>query len=342
MDRNGDSTRSISTTLGRIIVSFGIALLTVVVGYILFFTLPSTGWELVAVVLILSIGILGLRFGSSIARRYFPYYNVAEISVEGPISRDGGSRRFPPTPGTTAADAIVEQIDAANEDDAVDGLLLKLNTPGGEVVPSDDIRSAVERFNGPTVAYATDVCGSGGYWIAAGCDHIIAREGSLVGSIGVNGSRVTADELSDKIGLTYERFAAGRFKDTGVPLRQIDDEERMYLQSLIDELYGQFIDRVSSSRDMSADAIRDTEAKIYLGTAALEIGLIDSIGTRDDAREQIAELLDRESVDVKIFEPPVGLAQRLRGGVELVSFAFGAGIASVLKPEGDSLPSLRL
>jgi len=83
------------------------------------------------------------------------------------------------------------------------------------VVPSDDIRLAAERFDGPTVAYATDVCASGGYWIASGCDELWAREGSIVGSIGVIGSRVNASALAEKVGLSYERFAAGDYKDAG-------------------------------------------------------------------------------------------------------------------------------
>jgi len=107
------------------------------------------------------------------------------------------------------ADEIVDQIERADEDSGVRALLLKLNTPGGEIVPSEDIRIAAERFDGPTIAYATDVCASGGYDIAAGCDELWAREGSIVGSIGVIGSRVNAADLADRLGLSYERLAAG-------------------------------------------------------------------------------------------------------------------------------------
>jgi len=93
------------------------------------------------------------------------------------------------------------------------------------VLPSDDIRRAAAEFDGPTLAYATDTCASGGYWIASGCDELWARDASLVGSIGVVGSRPNAAGLADKLGISYEQFTAGEYKDAGVPLREIEDDD---------------------------------------------------------------------------------------------------------------------
>jgi len=205
---------------------------------------------------------------------------------------------------------------------------VKLNTPGGEIVPSEDIRLAAERFDGPTVAYATDVCASGGYDIASGCDELWARSGSIVGSIGVVGSRVNVSDLADELGVSYEQFTAGEFKDAGVPLKDISEDEREYLQGIVDDYYDDFVETVAEGRDMDPETVRDTEARIYLGETAADLGLVDELGTRTDVEDRIAERLD-EPVSVREFQPAVGLRGRLRGGAERVAYAFGAGVAGV-------------
>ncbi|MBP1923935.1 protease-4 [Halorubrum alkaliphilum] len=260
-------------------------------------------------------------------------YNAAKVSVSGPISRDRG--RPSPLSGATGAtaDEVVEQIEAADDDEDVEALLVELNTPGGEVVPSDDIRRAAAEFDGPTVGYATDLCASGGYWIASGCDELWARKGSLVGSIGVVGSRPNAAGLADKLGISYEQFTAGEYKDAGVPLREIEDDEREYLQSLIDGYYEQFVETVSEGRDMDPEAIRDTEARVYLGTDAAEMGLVDELGTESDVEDRLSDRLDADA-EIREFTPQRGLADRLGIGAERVAFAAGNGVASVFSGDG--------
>jgi len=184
------------------------ALIAVIVGWVVFVVVPTDLAELLGVLFLLGLVIVAVRIGGNVAESVFPSHNAAEVAVEGPITRDGGGSLTSPPVGAEA-DEIVDQIERADEDSGVRALLLKLNTPGGEIVPSEDIRIAAERFDGPTIAYATDVCASGGYDIAAGCDELWAREGSIVGSIGVIGSRVNAADLADRLGLSYERLAAG-------------------------------------------------------------------------------------------------------------------------------------
>ncbi len=305
----------------------------------LFVVYPATLTDLLGVLVAIAAVLVGLRFASNAAASLYPAYDVAEVAVEGPISRDGGGGPLPTSPGATPADDVVEQIDRADEDDAVDALLLKLNTPGGEVVPSDDIRLAAERFDGPTVAYATDVCASGGYWIASGCDELWAREGSIVGSIGVIGSRVNASDLAEKVGLSYERFAAGEFKDAGTPLKELEEEEREYLQGIIDDYYDTFVERVSDGRDLEPEFVRDTEARIYLGDEADEIGLVDHLGTRREIEAELADRLDTEDVTVEEFEPERPLMARVGAGAQRVAYAFGAGIAGLGDGRGFRLRS---
>jgi len=316
------------------IVAVG-TLVAVVVGALVFLWFPADLTDLLGVLLVIGVALLGARFAGNAAESAVPSHNVAEVAVEGPITRDGGGgiASAPTGPG---ADDIVEQIERADDDRGAEALLLKLNTPGGEIVPSEDIRLAAERFDGPTVAYATDVCASGGYDIAAGCDELWAREGSIVGSIGVIGSRVNATELADRVGLSYEQFTAGEYKDAGVPLKEIEEDEREYLQGIIDDYYDQFVETVADAREMDAETIRDTEARIFLGTEAHERGLVDGLGTREDVEARLEETLD-ESATVKEFEPQRGPLSKIRGGAQAVAFALGAGVASAFEGDIDGL-----
>ncbi|MXV63778.1 signal peptide peptidase SppA [Natronorubrum sp. JWXQ-INN-674] len=313
-----------------LIVALG-AVVFAAIGVALFVVYPESLADLLGVLVALAVIVVGIRIAGNIAGSLFPGYDVAEVAVEGPITRDGGGGGLPSSPRGTPADDIVEQIDRADEDDNVDALLLKLNTPGGEVVPSDDIRLAAERFDGPTVAYTTDVCASGGYWIASGCDELWARDGSIVGSIGVIGSRVNANDLAEKVGLSYERFAAGEYKDAGTPLKELEEDEREYLQGLIDDYYETFVERVSDGRDLDSEFVRDTEARIYLGEEAYEMELVDHLGTRRELETELEDRLDRDEISVEEFEPDRPLMARVGTGAQQVAYAFGAGIAGLAR-----------
>jgi len=312
--------------LGRL----GIVLLGAAVGVLAgWFLFVWWGPEPLRVVFVLLTAGVVLRVAANAAGSLLPAYNVAEVAVSGPISRDGGGGRLPSSPTTPSADDVVDQIDRADEDDTVDALLVKLNTPGGEVVPSDDIRNAAMRFDGPTIAYTNDLCASGGYWIASGCDELWARDASLVGSIGVILGQVNAKELADTVGLSYEALTAGEYKDAGSPLKEFTEDEREYLQGLVDEWYEEFVQRVAEGREMDADAIRDTEARVYLGDDAHEIGLVDELGTRRDVEDALEAHLG-EDVTVREFTPQQGLGDRLRGGARSIAYAAGAGFGSIV------------
>ena len=317
----------------RLAVFLVLTAIIVVAGWFLFLEYPESTRELLGIVLLLLLLPVGLRIGGSIARSVVPPYNVAEVGVTGPITREKDPSLLSPPVGTSA-NAIVEQIERADADSSVEALLVRLNTPGGEIVPSEDIKLAIEKFDGPTLAYATDTCASGGYEIASGCDEIWARDGSLVGSIGVIGSRVTAAELADKLGLEYEQLTAGEYKDAGVPLRDLEEHEREYLQGIIDDYYDQFVENVAARRELDSAEIRDTEARIFLGSEAAEIGLVDELGARDDVEDRLEDLLQTD-VSITQFEPQFGPIQRLGVGAQRVAFAFGAGMMSTLRGENE-------
>lgn len=315
--------------IARTIVVLLAGLVVVILGWWLFVDVPTDTTDLLGIVLVLLLVPFGFRTGNRIANSIIPEYNVASVAVEGPITRDGADSFPPSKPGKPGADDIVDLVDRADDDSNVDALIVECNTPGGEVVPSDDIRLAVERFDGPTIAYATDVCASGGYWIASGCDELWARDGSIVGSIGVRGSRITAGDLLDRLGIEYEQLAAGEYKEAGVPLKDLESDERAYLQGIVDEYYDKFVETVADGRKLDPADIRETEARVYLGSTAHEMGLVDDIGTRSAVEDRLETLLD-ESVSVAEFEPEVGITSRLRLSAERIAYAAGMGVATHL------------
>ncbi|GGM68097.1 protease-4 [Halarchaeum rubridurum] len=331
-------------TFGKRLGRFGLVVVAVlvalVVGWTVFVRVPGDVADLLGVVLVLALGVATARAAARIGRRWLAAYDVAEVAVEGPITRDGNTGGVTGGVVTPPADAVVEQIERADDDPNVEGLLVELNTPGGEIVPSDDIRLAVERFEGPVVAYATDQCASGGYWIASACDRLFAREGSLVGSIGVIGSTVNAAELAEELGVSYERFAAGKYKDAGQPLKELDADDRDYLQGIVDDYYDDFVERVAEGRGLDPETVRETEARVFLGGEAETRGLVDELGTARDAEETLADELGHE-VTVEAFHASPGLFRRLQGGGRALARAAGAGVADALAGDDDAEFRLR-
>lgn len=331
MSGSADTTQK---QLGRLAFIFVAAVVSAVAGWILFFEAPEANLaQLFGILIAVAVTGMGLRFGSRIADSVFAPYNVAEVSVEGPIQRNRGGM-LPSSPGGATADEIVDQVEQADADDNVDALVVHLNTPGGEVVPSDDIRSAAMDFDGPTVAYATDTCASGGYWIASGCDRIFAREGSIVGSIGVLGSRPNLVGLAEKLGVEYEQLTAGEYKDAGFPLKEFTEKDREYLQAIVDEYYETFIDRVTDGRELDAEEVRDTEARVYLGPEAQELGLVDELADHDDVEEYLAEEL-QTGVTVREFEPERSITTKIGFAANRLAHSLGSGIGDAVT--GDDL-----
>ena len=326
-------------TVTRVVLFVLIAAAGLFAGWFLFLEYPASTRELLGVVLLLVFAPVVVRVAGAITGSVAPNYNVAEVGVSGPITRQDGSGPLSRGPMGAAADAIVDQIDRADADSNVEALLVRLNTPGGEIVPSEDIKLAAERFDGPTIAYATDTCASGGYEIASGCDEIWAREGTIVGSIGVIGSRVTAADLAERLGLQYEQLTAGEYKDAGMPLKELEEHEREYLQGIVDDYYDHFVENVSERRELTPETIRDTEARVYLGGRAREEGLVDELGTRSDVVESLEDELATEVV-VQEFEPHYSITERLGTSARRFASAFGAGIASVFA-DGDRQLKLR-
>ena len=202
---------------------------------------------------------------------------VAIVTVEGVIedSRD-----------------TVRTLDRLADNKSVRAVVLRVDSPGGGVAPSQEIYDAVLRVHDkkPIVASLGNLAASGGYYIASGCDSIVSNPGTLTGSIGVVMQMANVAELLKKIGLQGVIVKAGKFKDLGSPLREMTDEERKLLEGLLENVHTQFITAVAKGRKLSTDQVRPlADGRVYSGEQALGLKLVDRLGGLRDAVALAAE-----------------------------------------------------
>lgn len=187
---------------------------------------------------------------------------------------------------------IREELDLAAADKKVKAVVLRINTPGGSVTTSDIIAHEIDRFKAkrkaPVVAELMDMATSGGYYVAASADRIIAQPTAVTGSIGVIAFSVNASGLLDRIGVTNQTIKSGDLKDIGSPLRPMTEEDRRVLQAVINSMYDRFLDRIIAGRPgrFTRDELKGfSDGRILTAEQALELKLVDSIGYLDDAIE---------------------------------------------------------
>lgn len=186
---------------------------------------------------------------------------------------------------------IKEELDLAMADPGVKGIILRINTPGGSVTTCDIIAHELRNFKKnkktPIVAELMDVAASGGYYIAASADTVIAHPTTVTGSIGVIAYNVEASGLMEKIGIANQTIKSGEKKDIGSPLRPMTEDERRVLQSVIDSMYERFLDVIVEGRQgrgVTKEGLRKVaDGRVYTAGQAMELGLVDSIGYLDDA-----------------------------------------------------------
>ncbi len=201
----------------------------------------------------------------------------------------------------------IEQLDAFVDDASVKAIVLRVDSPGGAVAPSQELYQAIREADAekPVVTSVGSLCASGGYYAAVGTRHIMANPGSIVGSIGVIMEFVDASRLADWAKLRFETVQSGPFKDIGSPTRPLRPAEQASLQALIDSVYGQFVSAVVEGRpNMTTDAVLAVaDGRIYSGEQGLTLGLVDSLGTLKDAVDLAAELGEIEG-EPKVVYPP--------------------------------------
>ncbi|MEC4891173.1 MAG: signal peptide peptidase SppA [Nitrospira sp.] len=201
----------------------------------------------------------------------------------------------------------IDELKRFSENPTVKAIVLRIDSPGGGVVPSQEIYDAVRRVrNKSSKAVITSmgsVAASGGYYIAAGTDRIVANPGTLTGSIGVIMETANIEGLLQKIGVEGVVVKSGKYKDVGSPLRKMTDEEHGLLQNVMDDVHKQFIEAVAEGRALEISDVQAlADGRIFTGRQAKEAKLVDELGNLDDAIQLAADVAGIEG-EPKVVEP---------------------------------------
>jgi protease-4 len=214
-----------------------------------------------------------------------------------------------PPPRVPMLVRLREELKKASDDPKVRALVVRINSPGGTVTASDIIFREIETFKRtrgiPVVASMMDVAASGGYYVALVADTIVAHPTTVTGSIGVIMLSVNAEGLMQKIGVATSAIKSGERKDMGSPFRQLTPEERGIFQSVIDDLYRQFVAKVVERRQIpAATAATLADGRIYTAEQALGHRLIDRIGYIPDALAMARQAAGLETAKVIVYKRP--------------------------------------
>lgn len=235
---------------------------------------------------------------------------IAIIEVAGVLSDSGSGDGFFSRDGSIVD--LAKKLSMAEKDSKIKAVVLRLNTPGGGVTASDIMYHEIKKFREesekPVYVSMQTVAASGGYYIAMASDRIYATPTTITGSIGVIATFPEIDGLMNRFGVEMNAITSGDNKDAGAFYKQMDPDERQIFQSLVDDMYGQFVQVIQANRtDLTTDQISEAaDGRVYTANQALELGLIDEIMYLDEVLEDIE---DREGLD----EPEVIIIRRGSG-----------------------------
>jgi protease-4 len=227
---------------------------------------------------------------------------VAVISLSGPIQSESSSFLFGGS--VITPDSVRTELERAKKDSSVKAIVLRINSPGGSVAASQEIVNMLEQVKKPIVVSMSDLAASGGYYISAGADKIVALPGTLTGSIGVISEMPNLKGLFDKLGIDMQVFIAGKHKDMYAGFRELTPEEEVIMQDMTDQLYDQFVQVVARGRNLSEDKVRElATGQLYTGIQAKELGLVDELGGLQTAIDSAANLAGISKPEVEYYKP---------------------------------------
>jgi len=218
--------------------------------------------------------------------------SIAVVNIDGVIVESG---------------KFVKALDKFNKDANIKAIILRINSPGGSVAPSQEIYEKVNQLKldkkKPIVTSVSNVAASGGYYIAIGSDLIVTNPGSIVGSIGVIMSYPITKNLFNNLGIDFNTYKSGEYKDSGSPYRYNTENDDKYFNEVIEDLHGQFVLEVSRQRNIPLTELKEyAQRQIFTGNQAMQIGLVDRIGTFEDALN-ISKNLANISGDIDLVYP---------------------------------------
>ncbi len=243
------------------------------------------------IILVLFVIIIGLSLVVG-KREYLGGEKIALVRVEGII---------------TESKPILEQLEKYSKNPTVKAIVVRVDSPGGGVAPSQEIHRAIANIKAAgkqkIVISMGSLAASGGYYISCPADEIIANPGTITGSIGVIMEFPNVQELFKKIGLQTVVIKSGKHKDIGSPTRPMTKEEKQLLQTVINDVYNQFVEAIVQGRGMDEEEVRKVaDGRIFSGKQALKLGFVDALGGLEDALEAAAKLGGIEKRPLEVIE----------------------------------------
>lgn len=246
--------------------------------------MKSRPLRVIAATLVIYVGVVALFLAMGSSRRgeggqvlFGP--RVAIVELEGLIAE---------------VDDLVREVKSHRENPQVKAVVIRINSPGGVVAPTQELHQALVRVREagkPVVASLGSVAASGGYYTAVAADRILANPGTLTGSIGVIMQMANVENLFKKIGVEYVVVKAGHYKDLGNVSRPMTPEERRVLQTLLDDVHGQFIEAVAKGRKLDrAEVVKFADGRVFSGVQAKDLKMVDTLGSLEDAVNEAARL----------------------------------------------------
>lgn len=238
--------------------------------------------------------------------------------------------------GGISPQLVRSRLEQVNADRSIKGVVLRVESPGGSIAASQEIAQMIRNFEKPIVVSMADMATSGGYYISAYAQGIVAQPGTMTGSIGVISTLMNLEGLYEMLGVEVETFKSGEHKD--MFSRALTEEEREIMQEISDQAYEQFITDVARGRGLSVEEVREVATgEIYLGSQALEHGLVDRLGGVEEAIDLLAELNNFENPVRHDLPQPSFFDQMFSFGYQAVSLLEKA----LLGPELIKLEMLR-
>ena len=234
---------------------------------------------ILAIIVLFLGGIMALilSFSGSSSRLAFGD-RIGVIPLEGPIMD---------------SEPILSQLVDFRKDDRIKVIILRIDSPGGGVAPSQEIYREVRRTaeTKKVIASLGSLAASGGYYVASAADKIVANPGTITGSIGVIMEFLQLEDLFKKIGINLEVLKSGEFKDIGSPHREMSKREKALIEALISDVQAQFVDAVATGRGLPVEKVMEVaDGRIFTGAKAKELGLVDSLGNFQDAVQLAKEM----------------------------------------------------
>ena len=225
---------------------------------------------------------------------------------------------------------IIQQFKRFAKDDDIDAILFRISSPGGGVSASQEIYEEVRRIRNSgkiIVASMGPMAASGGYYVALAANKIMSSPATVTGSIGVIVGLPNYEGLMKKLGLRFENITSGPRKDSGSPYRKFEADDKKIFQDVVDDLYDQFVNAVSLERGISEERVRElADGRIYSGSQAKELGLVDTLGTYDDAIDYAVELANLTG------EPTLIKARKRRPSLIELLFGDARTLIEILEP----------